>query len=38
MPKSADFLLQNRRMLEAEYRYEQETFKRETTAMPIGRK
>lgn len=30
--------MQNRRLLEAEYKYEQETFRRETTVMPLGRK
>ena len=38
MAKSTDFLMQNRRLLEAEYKYEQETFRRETTVMPLGRK
>ncbi len=30
--------MNNRRMLETEYKYEQETFRRETTVMPLGRK
>ena len=30
--------MQNRRLLEAEYKYERETFRRETTVMPLGRK
>ena len=38
MAKSTDFLMHNRRLLEAEYKYEQETFRRETTVMPLGRK
>lgn len=38
MTKASDYLLRHRQLLEAEYNAERSAFKRDTTAMPTGRK
>ena len=38
MPNSVSYLTQHLALLKKEYEYERENFRRETTAMPVGRK